>query len=107
MATLLQRWQGARASARTVGTEVYDPATGTWTALAVPTRGRLHPAALLSDGTVLMAADGPTGCTAAALYDPRTGSLTTTSSMLRCADDALLVHAPARRHGPRGRWQRL
>ena len=45
-------------------------------------------------------------CTAAALYDPRTGSLTTASSMLRCGDE-LLVHSPARRHGPRGRRQRL
>jgi hypothetical protein len=75
------------------GWEVYDPATGTWTALAQPT-GFNKTAALLSDGTVLMTdpdetnpGPGPAAqCTAAALYDPRTGSTTTASSMLRCAD---------------------
>jgi len=68
--------------------EVYDPATGTWTALPVgPGIGYTH-ASLLSDGTVLLTgemdgeADQP-AC-AANLYDPRTLSLTTASSMLRC-----------------------
>ena len=63
------------------GSEVYDPATGTWTALATPTTVGT-PRAVLSDDTVLMA--GGPDCTAAALYDPRTGSSTTASSMLRC-----------------------
>ncbi len=80
--------------------EVYDPATGTWTALAQPTgsngsNGFKDIEALLSDGTVLMTdpdednpGPGPAAqCTAAALYDPRTGSTTTASSMLRCPDD--------------------
>ena len=76
--------------------EVYDPATGTWTALAQPTgsNGFNRIEALLTDGTVLMTdpdeADpgpGPAAeCTAAALYDPRTGSTTTASSMLRCVE---------------------
>jgi hypothetical protein len=79
--------------------EVYDPATGTWTALAQPTgsngsNGFNKIEALLSDGTVLMTdpdEDNPrpgsaAQCTAAALYDPWTGSTTTASSMLRCGD---------------------
>jgi hypothetical protein len=79
--------------------EVYDPATGTWTALAQPTgsngsNGFNDIAALLSDGTVLMVnphednpGPGPAAqCSAAALYDPRTGSTTAASSMLRCVD---------------------
>ena len=99
--------------------EVYDPATGSWTALAQPTgsngsNGFKDIAALLSDGTVLMTdpdednpGPGPAApCTAAALYDPRTGSTTTASSMLRCAR-RLLVHPPARRRRPQGRRPRL
>ncbi len=79
--------------------EVYDPATGTWTALAQPTgsngsNGFKDIEALLSDGTVLMTdpdednpgPDPAAQCTAAALYDPRTGSTTTASSMLRCGN---------------------
>jgi Galactose oxidase, central domain len=64
--------------------EIYDPATGTWTELAGPAEFG-SPVALLSDGSVLLAdTRGPGACTAAALYDPRTGSTTTASSMLRC-----------------------
>jgi hypothetical protein len=69
------------------GVEIYDPATGTWTALAQPTVFGYQTATLLSDGTVLVAANSPRPpCTAAALYDPRTGSSTTASSMLRCGN---------------------
>ena len=63
-----------------MGSEVYDPTTGTWTARTMPIKFLPDPRALLSDGTVL------TGDCDAALYDPRTGSLTTASSMLRCDD---------------------
>jgi Kelch motif len=69
--------------------EIYDPAIGTWTALAGPTElGR--PTALPSAGAVLMTdlrvpnADPQPPCSATALYDPRTGSWTSASSMLRC-----------------------
>jgi Kelch motif protein len=73
--------------------EVYDPAAGTWSAVPRPS-GFTVPRALLSDGTVLMTDPDETNpgpgsgaqCTAAALYDPRTESLTTASSMLRCVD---------------------
>ena len=64
--------------------EIYDPASGTWTAVQRPS-GFDAPRALLSDGTVLVAS-APETCDAAALYDPRTASLTTASSMLRCVD---------------------
>jgi hypothetical protein len=72
--------------------EIYEPATGTWTALAGPTAFGYQTATLLSDGTVLVAGlysldDSPQPpCTAAALYDPRIESWTTTSSMLRCGN---------------------
>ena len=71
--------------------EVYDPATGTWTVL--PSRAGIsyHAAAQLSDGTLLLVGhlsgngDQP-ACDAADLYDPRAGSWTPASSMLRCGD---------------------
>ena len=71
--------------------EIYDPGTGTWTELAAPSKSG-SPVALLSDGTVLItdlidpSAEFERCTTAAALYDPRTGSSTTASSMLRCGD---------------------
>ncbi len=80
-----------RSSSQAPFAEIYDPAAGTWTALAQPTELRYRTAALLSDGTVLVAGpydpEGPPQpCTAAALYDPPTGSWSTASSMLRCGD---------------------
>lgn len=63
-------------------THLYDPTSGTWSALAGPPEPG-NPVALLPDDTVLLAVEGPS-CTAAALYDPRTGSVTSASSMLRC-----------------------
>ena len=88
-ATLLQ--DGTLLFVRSSGEmEIYDPGTGTWAALAKLTEvGRQE--ALLSDGTVLMTGlRDPNGesppCTAAALYDPRSGSWTTALSMLRCGN---------------------
>ena len=74
-----------------MGAEIYDPTTGTWTARAMPTKFLPDPKALLSDGTVLTDGindnvGGVRDDCAAALYDPRTGSLTPASSMLRCGD---------------------
>ena len=67
--------------------EVYDPATDTWTALPVGPGIGYKDASLLSDGTVLLTGEMDGGadpaCTAV-LYDPRTATLTTASSMLRC-----------------------
>jgi hypothetical protein len=67
--------------------DVYDPATGTWTALSVEPGVRYDTATLLSDGTVLVTGEVDGGADAAckaALYDPRTGSLTNAPSTLRC-----------------------
>jgi hypothetical protein len=64
--------------------EIYDPAAGAWTAVPRPS-GFNRPSAVLSDGTVLMT-ESDESCTAAALYDARTESLTTASSMPRCAE---------------------
>jgi hypothetical protein len=67
--------------------EIFDPASGTWTALAKPAESGF-PTALLADGSVLM-----TDCPAAALYDPRIGSVTTASTMLWCGNPSFtLLH---------------
>jgi len=61
---------------------LYDPTSGTWSPLA----GWPEPAspkALLPDDTALLAVEGPP-CTAAGLYDPRSGSTTSAPSRLRC-----------------------
>ena len=77
--------------------EVYDPATGTWTALAEPSELHYQWASPLSDGTVLATglfdpnAEPQPPCTATALYDPRTGSWTTASSMLRCGNGSSIT----------------
>jgi len=74
----------------TRGSEVYDPTTGVWTAGPKPTKFLPHPWALLSDGTVLtddpdhQKVTDPAAVCTAAVFDPRTGSFTTTPPMLRC-----------------------
>jgi len=70
--------------------EVHDPDTATWTTFAERNEFRYQRATPLSDGAVLVTdlldpnAEAQLPCTAAALYDPRTGAWTTASSMLRC-----------------------
>jgi hypothetical protein len=61
---------------------LYDPASRTWSTRAAPPEDG-YPKALLPDDTVLLAVEGDS-CTAAAIYDPRTGSTTSASSMRRC-----------------------
>ena len=85
-----------RTSSEAPFAEIYDPAAGTWTALAQPTELGYRTATLLSDGTVLVAGpydpEGPPQpCTAAALYDARTGSWTNASTMLRCGSGSSLT----------------
>jgi WD40 repeat protein len=86
-ATLLPNGKVLVASATSYGTnqdttaELYDPATGSWTAtghMLIPEGGGT--ATLLRDGRVL-AVGGRDGGAAAELYDPATGSWSLTGSM--------------------------
>jgi hypothetical protein len=65
--------QGARDSA-----ELYDPATGSWSATgSIDARFSDHTATLMADGTVLIAGGG-----SGALYDPTTGTWSATGQMI-------------------------
>ena len=58
--------------------EIYDPATGTWTATGVQTTGDCHTLTLLPNGKVLLIANYPKG----ELYDPATGTWRLTGAMV-------------------------
>ncbi len=69
--------------------ELYDPASGTWTATgSLSSARRRSTATLLPNGKVLVAGgdDGTTTLASAELYDPASGTWTATGSLVTARD---------------------
>ena len=76
-ATLLPNGKALIAGGGSATLELYDPATGTFTATATTASANVRSATLLPDGTVLLIESQN-----AELYDPSTGTVTPTGSMI-------------------------
>ncbi len=91
MATLLKDGRvlltgGAVAGVSSVHSEIYNPATGLYTATADMTHGHsYHAAAALTDGRVVVAGDWPTGAPLE-IYDATTGAFTALTNSGSCCE---------------------
>ncbi|WP_224243718.1 Kelch repeat-containing protein [Hyalangium gracile] len=77
-------WDGEHGGTVLGSTELYDPSTGTWTAVASPSAARSqHTATLLSSGQVLLTGgEGTSGALSSSeLFDPATGTWTSVGSL--------------------------
>ena len=74
---------GGTAGPPSAGTEIYDPASGTWTAGPSMVSPRAEAVAVaLADGRVLIVAGTPDPTSPAEVYDPATNEFAATGSML-------------------------
>ncbi|MGD0089589.1 MAG: kelch repeat-containing protein [Planctomycetota bacterium] len=73
--------------------EIYDPATGTWSATGSMATPRAGAAVLLSDGRVLVAGgyDGTNMVASAEVFDPATGTWSATGSMAAARSCSLVL----------------
>jgi hypothetical protein len=91
-ATLLPNGKVLIAGGNTASAELYDPATGTFTATSDMMAARTyHSATLLPSGKVLIAGGALLSPTSAELYDPSTGTFSPTGGMVQPQDGGTAV----------------
>lgn len=73
---------GGTANFQALASEIFNPATGTWTAVgSMGTARRTHSAALLNDGTVLVVGGDPAVGSTSELFNPTMGTWTGAGSL--------------------------